>query len=294
MKPAPPEVHGPAVEIRERVAQVDGYRLRYLQAGSGPALMLIHGLMGYSFSWRFNIPELSKHYTVYAPDLIGTGFSEHPPDADYTLRGSAQRMLAFADQIGLKSFQLVGTSHGGGVATHMAALAQERGQPQIAKLILVAAINPWSRVGKKRVAVLSNPLGAFAFAMGWNHTRRYHAFFVRRMYGDPRKVTAATLNGYAANLAQKGTAQYGLAVVKAWDEGMTELRGLYPKLHGIPALIVWGDRDCAVAPRSAYELQKALPGSELVMLPGIGHLPYEESPEEFNRILLEFLRRTLG
>lgn len=291
MKPAPPEVHGPATDIRECEALIGGYRLRYLQAGSGPALMLIHGLMGYSFSWRFNIPELAKRYAVYAPDLIGTGFSEHPIDGDYTLRGSAERMLEFAEKLELRSFHLLGTSHGGGVATYMAAIAKEQGRPRIEKLVLVAAINPWSRIGTKRVTVLSNPLGAFAFTAGWEHTRKYHAFFVRRMYGDPRKVTEATLNGYAANLAQKGTAQYGLAVVRAWKESMTEMRALYSRLEGIPALIIWGDRDCAVSPKSAYELQKALPGSELVMLPRIGHLPYEECPEDFNRVLLEFLGR---
>ena len=292
MKPAPPEVHGTSEKIRECEARVGGYRLRYLRAGSGPALMLIHGLMGYSFSWRFNIPELSKHYTVYAPDLIGTGFSEHPLDADYSLRASAERMLEFADQLGLKSLHLLGTSHGGAVVTHMAALAQEHRRPAIEKLILVAAINPWSRHGTKRVTLLSNPLAAMAFRVSWNYTRRYHDFFVRRMYGNPKLVTKATLNGYAAGLAQKGTAEYGLAVVGEWKSGLRELRDVYPKLGGIPTLIVWGEKDCAVAPKSAYELQRALPGSQLVMLPHIGHLPYEECPDEFNRVLVEFLSGT--
>jgi 4,5:9,10-diseco-3-hydroxy-5,9,17-trioxoandrosta-1(10),2-diene-4-oate hydrolase len=141
------------------------------------------------------------------------------------------------------------------------------------------------------VTLLSNPVAAMAFRTSWDYTRRYHSFFVGRMYGDPSKVTEQTLNGYAANLAQKGTAEYGLAVVRAWKRGMKELRELYPKFHAMPTLIVWGDCDCAVAPESAHELHRALPGSQLVMLPGIGHLPYEECPEKFNRILLEFLAR---
>jgi len=289
---APPEVRSPS--LQECDARVGGYRLRYLRAGSGPALLLIHGLMGYSFSWRYNIAALSRDFTVYAPDLIGTGFSEHALGADYTLRGAAERMLEFADQLGVKSLNLLGTSHGGGVATQLASLAIERGRPKIERLILVAAINPWSRHGKKRVAVLSNPLAALAFRMGWDYTRRYHSFFLRRMYGDPGKVTAATLNGYAAGLAQAGTAEYGLAVVRHWRQSVNELRELYPRLKSLPTLIVWGDRDCAVSPDSAQMLQRALPASELVMLPQIGHLPYEECPEEFNRILLDFLRRPVS
>jgi len=53
--------------------------MRYLSAGSGPPLLLVHGLLGYSFSWRFTIPALAQHATVYAIDLLGTGFSDRPP-----------------------------------------------------------------------------------------------------------------------------------------------------------------------------------------------------------------------
>ena len=57
----------------------------------------------------------------------------------------------------------------------------------------------------------------------------------------------------------------------------------------MPTLLVWGDRDAAVLPASAAQVQRAIRGSKLVMMPGVGHLPYEEAPEEFNRVLLEFL-----
>ena len=288
---ATPEVEA-QVQVSDCEARVAGYRMRYLRAGSGPPLVLIHGLMGYSFSWRFNIPVLARNYTVYAPDMIGTGFSERPAGLDCTLRASAERMLAWLDQLGVKSVNLLGTSHGGGVVTQMAALARDRNGPKIERLILVASINPWSHHGRKRVALLTNPLGAMAFRMGWRYTRRVYSYFLRRMYADPNKVTPATLNGYGAGLAQPRTAEYGLAVVKNWHEGLAELREIYPCLKGIPTLIVAGDRDCAVAPRSAYELQKALPGADLVMLRDVGHLPYEESPEQFNRIVLDFISRS--
>ena len=62
--------------VEECTAVIDGVRWRYLHAGSGPALLLVHGFMGYSFSWRFVIAGLARHYSVYAVDLPGCGFSE--------------------------------------------------------------------------------------------------------------------------------------------------------------------------------------------------------------------------
>ena len=280
--------------IAEREARVEGYRQRYLQAGHGPALVLLHGLLGYSFSWRFNIPALARSFTVYAPDMVGMGFSDRPAQLDYSLRACAERVTKWIEQLSLDPLNLVGTSHGGGIATLVAADAVKRGRPRLQRLALVDAINPWSTGGRKRVAVLSRRLGAAAFRAVFPYARMHHGFFLRKMYGDPAKVTAATLNGYAAGLAQPYSCDYGLGVVRTWRRDLAQLHEAYAQLRGIPTQLIWGERDPAVPLPSAYELQKALPASELVVLPGIGHLPYEESPEEFNRILLEFLTRSTG
>ena len=286
MRSAPPVDNS---VVSEREVRVAGYRVRYLKAGSGPALVLIHGLMGYSFSWRFNNRVLAERFTVYAPDLLGMGFSDRPSDIDYGLRACSERMVEFIDQLGIRTLNLLGTSHGGGVAAMMAAFARDR----IEKLVLVDPINPWSRHGRKRIALLSNPLGAFLFRRAFRYMHRTHRFFLRRMYGNPDLVTQATINGYAAGIAQPRSADYGLGVVHTFYEDVRGLKEIYPRLSGIPTLLIWGDRDLAVSPSSAYELQRALPGSELVMLPGIGHMPYEEVPEQFNGVVLDFLLRPL-
>jgi len=71
---------------------------------------------------------------------------------------------------------------------------------------------------------------------------------------------------------------------------LRELESILPRLANIPTLLVWGSKDPAVFASSAQPLQKFFPHSKLVVFPGIGHLPYEECPEEFNRILIEFLK----
>src|SRR5258708_2315736 len=108
--------------VEECWMDLDGARMRYLRAGSGPALSLLHGLLGYSFSWRYTLPALAPYATVYAPDLLGAGFSDRPHGIDHSMRGTALRVLRFAEKLGLRSFDLLGTSRGGAVA--MAAAAE--------------------------------------------------------------------------------------------------------------------------------------------------------------------------
>ena len=87
--------------------------MRYLCGGSGPALVLVHGLLGYSFSWRHALPVLSERATVYAVDMLGVGFSDRPPNLNCCFRAHAERLLRFLDSVGVTSCDLLGTSHGG-------------------------------------------------------------------------------------------------------------------------------------------------------------------------------------
>ncbi|HUR37329.1 MAG TPA: alpha/beta fold hydrolase, partial [Terriglobales bacterium] len=111
--------------VEERWAEIDGKRIRYLRAGSGQPLLLVHGLMGYSFSWTENMVELGKHYSVYAPDLLNTGLSDRV-EQDGTLEVAARSLLAFMDAVGINQTHVVGSSHGGTLVMVAGALAPER------------------------------------------------------------------------------------------------------------------------------------------------------------------------
>ena len=112
--------------VEECWMDFDGARMRYLRAGSGPPLILLHGCWAYSFSWRFTLPALAPYATVYAPDLLGAGFSDRPRGIDHSMRGTALRVLKFAESLGLSSFDLLGTSRGGAVAMCAAAECSSR------------------------------------------------------------------------------------------------------------------------------------------------------------------------
>jgi len=263
----------------------DSPRMRYLSAGSGPALLLVHGLLGYSFSWRFTIPALAQHATVYAIDLPGTGFSDRRPGLDYSLKASAERVLRFMDRTGLESCDLLGTSHGGAVSMTAAALAPDR----IRRLILVDPVNPWSAHGRRLTAFLSNPLIAPLFVHLTPYMRNLQEHYHRRMFGDPRRIPPDSIEGYRKPMRTPGSYEYALAVTRTWNRDLGELELALPRIANIPTLLIWGSLDTAVDPASAAQLQQRFNNCRLVMFEGVGHLPYEEVPDEFNRTLIEYL-----
>jgi len=263
----------------------DSPRMRYLSAGSGPALLLVHGLLGYSFSWRFTIPALAQHATVYAIDLLGTGFSDRRPGLDYSFKASAERVLRFMDRTNLESCDLLGTSHGGAVSMTAAALAPDR----IRRLILVDPVNPWSAHGKRLTAFLSNPLIAPLFVHLTPYVRSLQAYYYRRMFGDPRRIPPDSIEGYRKPMRTPGSYEYALAVTRTWNRDLGELESALPRIANIPTLLMWGSLDTAVDPASAAQLQPRFNNCRLVMFEGVGHLPYEEVPDEFNRSLIEYL-----
>lgn len=271
---------------------LDGARMRYLRAGSGPPLILLHGLLGYSFSWRYTMPALAPYATVYAPDMMGAGFSDRPAGLDHSMRGTAQRLLRFIARLGITSFDLLGTSHGGAVAMMAAAeCLSGRSNLKLRRLVLVAPVNPYSAHGRRLAPFFGSSFGAALFRSIIARTSFSYPYWHARMYGDRSRIPPGTLEGYVAPLAKPGLFEHALSIVRTWTKDLRELEMALPKLASIPALLMWGGKDSAVYASSAAPLAKYFPNSKLMVFPGIGHLPYEECPEEFNRALIEFLTR---
>src|ERR1043166_6840326 len=132
-------------DVGERSTEVDGTNVRYSRVGQGSALVLVHGLLGYSFSWRYAIPILAKKRVVYALDMPGSGFSDAPPALDARLSAAAHRLSRFLDTLGIKHCDLIGSSYGGATALRLATIVPQR----IKTLILVSPANPWSMIGRK-------------------------------------------------------------------------------------------------------------------------------------------------
>jgi pimeloyl-ACP methyl ester carboxylesterase len=278
--------------VEECWMDFDGSRMRYLRAGSGPPLILLHGLLGYSFSWRYTIPALAPYATVYAPDLLGAGFSDRPRGIDHSMRGTALRVLQFVDKLALKSFDLLGTSRGGAVAMAAAAECMRAGAARrgLRRLVLVCPVNPYSSHGTWLAPFFATDPGATLFRFGVDRMPFLFPFWHGRLYGDRSKIPPGSLDGYKAPLAIPGLFEHALSIVRTWTADLRDLKALLPTLAPIPTLLVWGSKDPAVYASSMEPLARHFAKVQTVVFPGIGHLPYEECPEDFNRALIEFLK----
>lgn len=263
--------------------------MRYLQAGTGRALILVHGLLGYAFSWRFTIPALAPHATVYAVDNLGAGFSVAPDAMDSSLRACAERLLQFVDAVGIADYDLLGTSHGGAVAMLAAALSAERRDARLQRLILVAPVNPWSRHGRRLAPFIGGPIGSLLFRNTVASWRSLDPLWLRRLFGEGSKIPADSLEGYRWPVRENRALHYAQQIVRTWLADLADLKHALQAIQHYPTLLMWGTHDRAVSYRSAEKLQQNFHHCRLISFPGVGHLPYEEAPDQFNQALIEFL-----
>ena len=162
---------------------------------------------------------------------------------------------------------------------------------RIPRLILVAPVNPWSARGKGWSVVLGNPLVAPVFNLAAPRFLFMHRHYLRRLYADPRRISPGTLEGYSQPLQHPGSFEHGIRILWSWNRDLRELEASLLRIADIPTLLIWGDRDTAVDPASAVALRARFRHCQLVVFEGVGHLPYEEVPEDFNAAVLQFLRQ---
>lgn len=261
--------------------------MRYLVGGTGKPLVLVHGIAASSFSFRLNWAELTRRFRVFVPDLINLQRTFPAVPLDCSLRGNALRMRDFLDDASLQKAAILGSSHGGAVSMELAGFAPERFE----RMILVSPANPFARRYHRILDFYLTTIGGIFVRLVRFMPGRAWSYGIGRMYGDPNRMVAGTGLGYARAMRPRGTTRQILDSLKTFADDVENLRPKLPAIAKIPTLIVWGDRDPVVEVQSGYELQKEL-GAELAVMHDVGHLPYEESPEEFNRIVIEWLEKT--
>ena len=235
------------------------------------------------------MPALAPHATVYAIDNLGAGLSPANEGIDCRIRATAERVLQFADALGIKDFDLLGTSHGGGVAIMVAAICAERENRRLQRLVLVASVNPWSAHGKRLAPFVGNVFGSMFFRDTFERWPWLHDVGLRRLFGDGAKIPPDSLKGYRLPILKNHVFRHGLRIIKSWTADLRELETALPKIRDYPTLLIWGTKDRAVDFRSAEPLRQNFRDVHLIAFEGVGHLPYEEAPEDFNRALVDFL-----
>jgi len=272
--------------------RIRGREATYRVAGSGPAVVLIHGMASSSSTWSGVIPELAQNATVIAPDLPGHGGSTNP-GGDYSLGAHASCVRDLMIALGIPHATLVGHSLGGGVAMQMAYQFPERCE----RLVLVGS-GGLGREVAFFLRALTLPGAELVLSLGCS----------------PRVLTAGqTVAGWLRRAGLRPTAAVGevgrcyasLARPEARTALLHTLRSVIdtggqrvsatdrlPLAADIPTLIVWGERDGIIPVGHAHDAHDAIPGSRLEILRETGHFPHAERPERFVDALSAFMDAT--
>ena len=266
------------------IRDVAGAKVHYIDEGSGPAVILIHGFAGSTFSWRFVIPDLAKAHRVIAIDLPGFGFSDRGPDVDYSHAGQAERVVALLDLLGIQRATLVGHSMGGAIAQRIASRHPDR----VERLILVAAVNAAQPPDAARRGRAAGPMFALV-GVAQRSPRAMYAVgrrALRRMVHDKEFATEEVMRGYIDPLLIPGT----VAAIRKMTEATRQEPPADLAAIGAPTLVLSGASDRAVPPEKALELAEAISGARYLVIPEAGHLLAEERPAAFLEEVLAFLR----
>lgn len=282
----PPMQRYPAgTPFREQYRLVDGTRLRLIDSGRGTPVVFIHGIGGSMYAWRYQLaPVLGAGYRVVAFDNRGFGFSDKPASG-YHNAEYAHLVVSLLDSLGIASAVLVGHSMGGAIAAEVALAHPDR----VRGLVLLDAAGYGVRwPGVLKLARLP-VLGAIAtsFRGRWITGR-----ILRSTFADPRKVAETDVDQYYAPVPDPnfGRALRGVLREFRFDTlGGGRLAGVHT-----PTLILWGDADRWISLGDGSRFARELPRSEFVILQRTGHNGAEESPDQVNRFLLDFLKEGLS
>ncbi len=281
-----------APEYAVQYRTIHGYRRAFVHAGKGPALLLIHGIGDNSDTWRDLIPQLSRRYTVVAPDLLGHGRSDKPR-ADYSVAAYANGMRDLLSVLGIEKATVIGHSLGGGVAMQFAYQYPERCE----RLVGVSSggvsreVHPFLRAASlpPAHAFLSLLRLPFASDLGRSVFRVLELFDtdVGQDADDMLRIFEA-LPDSTSRHAFIRTLQ---AVVDWRGQVITMLDRCYLS-RGMPTLLIWGDRDAVIPYEHARLAHAAMPGSILETFHGAGHFPHHSDPRRFLDVLDEFIAST--
>jgi pimeloyl-ACP methyl ester carboxylesterase len=277
-------------ELQETL--LHGHRVAYRCAGSGPAIVLVHGITSTSATWERIMPYLATRFTVIAPDLIGHGQSAKPR-GDYSLGAYASGVRDLMVTLGHESATFVGHSLGGGVVMQLAYQFPERcerlvlvdsgGLGREVNLLLRAATLPLSEVVLPLLA--STPL--------LDAGRSVSRFFGRLGLRTGTDV-AELARGHASLADREARAAFVHTLRTIVDPGGQRVNAsdrLY-LAENVPFLLIWGERDPIIPVEHGIDAHELVPTSQLEIFEGAGHFPHIDDPQRFLDVLLDFIDST--
>lgn len=278
--------------LEVQTVTIHGHRRAYVKAGSGPALLLLHGLACDHTTWSAVIEQLAKRYTVIAPDLLGHGRSAKPR-ADYSVGGYANGMRDLLTVLNIDKATVVGHSLGGGVAMQFAYQFPERTE----RLVLVA---PGGLGPEVTPLIRAVSLPGFTVAMGALTLPGVRHLGTAGMRLLSRAGLAATRDlGEVADIYDSFKDPGARAAISHVVRAVVDMRGQIVTMvdrayltQAMPMLVIWGTEDKVIPVKHAGTVAEIAPGASVEVLGNSGHFPHKDHPERFVKVLNDFIRAT--
>ena len=273
------------------IAKVGSVELYYEEHGTGDPLLLIMGLAADSQAWMFQIPDFAKNYRVIAFDNRGVGRSSKPA-GPYTIHEMADDTVGLLDELKIEKAHVVGVSMGGMIAQELVLRNPER----VRALVLACTYpEPDADIERARTFTVEQ-FGGSVDASGGIHVdlkALNPMMFLQQLL--PNVFNQSFIEKELPKLMQvfSGALQYGFSMEAILGQvGAVMTHKATDRLHRIasPTLVITGDADRLVPPASSDVLAREIPNAKLVKIPGGSHGFNFETPDVFNREVLEFLK----
>ncbi len=263
--------------MQEEFVTVDGSKIRYIKAGSSKrSMILIHGLGASAERWEQVVPQLSKNFTVFVPDLIGFGQSDKP-NVDYTTEFFSDFVKSFLASLGIEKSTVIGSSLGGQIAVEYVT----KNQRSVDKLVLVSPAGAMKQ---------STPaLDAYVMAALYPDPDTAKNAFTM-MTGDNKQVPDVTIDDFVQRMRMPN-AKFAFMSTLLGLKNAPEISTMLELIH-VPTMIVWGGLDPVIPVKYAEYFVKKIRDCRFYQMENCGHTPYVEDPEEFSRIVLGFMSRS--
>ncbi len=268
-----------------------GIKVRYLEAGEGPPVLLVHGLGTSMVTWYCNIDALvSGGYRVLALDLPGHGDSDKPKNLDYDPAAAAELIRQFLVELELDRISLVGNS-AGGLVVGLFSLAYPQ---QVEKLVLVAP-GGLGRHVTWLLRILSIPVLGEIF---YQPRLQSPMNLAKRIFFCPPPILAEVLPEMERVRNLPGTRHAAIQSIRSSVNLLGQRKKSYilDRLRDLkrPLLTIWGEEDAIIPVSQAAAVRRALPRSVTRVIPECGHWPHMEKAEQFNDLLVRFLDGSLS
>ncbi|HEX7119210.1 MAG TPA: alpha/beta fold hydrolase [Longimicrobiales bacterium] len=249
--------------VDRRYTEVAGYRFHSVHAGSGPPVVLLHGLAGSHRWWRYTVPALQEDFRIHVPELIGFGASRSATVPPGGIPAMMELLLRWLDAQGLECPHVVGHSMGGQISIHLAASRPDR----VGRLVLASAAGiPRRRSAAELVRFLVELLPP-------------------RAWGRPAFLPTVVRDALRAGPRTILRMMYHILA--------DDVRPLLARIRS-PTLLVWGRLDPLTPLSHAWILADGIRGAQLRVIPDAAHNPMADRPRVFNRLILSFLRGVDG